>query len=45
MLRRVVVTGIGSLSPNGNGNAAFCRAILDGKSGVGRITRFDLKDL
>ena len=45
MLRRVVITGMGSLSPNGNGNSAFCRAILDGKSGVGRITRFDLKDL
>jgi len=40
-LRRVVITGMGSLSPNGNGNTAFCRAILAGKSGVGRITRFD----
>lgn len=45
MARRVVITGMGSLSPNGNGNTAFCRAILDGRSGVGRITRFDLKDL
>ena len=36
---------MGSLSPNGNGNAAFCRALLDGKSGVGRITRFDPKDI
>jgi len=45
MPRRVVITGMGSLSPNGNGNAAFCRALLDGKSGVGRITRFDPKDI
>src|SRR5579859_1785281 len=45
MPRRVVITGMGSLSPNGNGNTAFCRAILDGRSGVGRITRFDVKDL
>jgi 3-oxoacyl-[acyl-carrier-protein] synthase II len=43
--RRVVITGFGSLSPNGLGNPAFCRAILDGKSGVARITRFDAQDL
>ena len=29
------------MSPNGNDNTAFCRAILDGKSGVGKIMRFD----
>src|SRR5437868_6701486 len=45
MLRRVVITGMGSLSPNGNGNQEFCRALLAGKSGVGRITRFDASDL
>src|SRR5919108_4797061 len=45
MSRRVVITGMGCLSPNGNGNVAFCRAILAGKSGVGRITRFPLDDL
>ncbi|HTD22402.1 MAG TPA: beta-ketoacyl-[acyl-carrier-protein] synthase family protein [Terriglobales bacterium] len=38
---RVVITGFGSLSPNGLGNTEFCRALLAGKSGVGRITRFD----
>ena len=43
--KRVVITGFGSLSPNGLGNTAFCRAILDGKSGVARITRFDAQDL
>src|SRR6201997_4425364 len=41
MLPRVVVTGIGVVSPNGIGKEAFCRAILDGKSGVKRIARFD----
>ena len=41
----VVITGLGVLSPNGIGKRAFCRAILDGKSGVGRITRFDASDL
>jgi 3-oxoacyl-[acyl-carrier-protein] synthase II len=37
----VVITGMGVVSPNGIGRPAFCRAILDGKSGVKRITRFD----
>src|ERR1051325_1054693 len=41
MLPRVVITGMGIVSPNGIGKEAFCRAILDGKSGVKRISRFD----
>jgi 3-oxoacyl-[acyl-carrier-protein] synthase II len=44
-LRRVVITGMGCLSPNGIGNEAFCRAILAGNSGVRRISRFDASDL
>ncbi|HEY3768899.1 MAG TPA: beta-ketoacyl-[acyl-carrier-protein] synthase family protein [Candidatus Angelobacter sp.] len=45
MLKRAVITGMGVVSPNGIGKAAFCRAILDGKSGVKLITRFDTSDL
>lgn len=45
MLKRAVITGIGVVSPNGIGKDAFCRAILAGKSGVKRITRFDVDDL
>ena len=45
MSRRVVITGMGVLSPNGNGKAAFCRAALDGLSGVRRITRFNASQL
>jgi 3-oxoacyl-[acyl-carrier-protein] synthase II len=45
MLPRVVITGIGVVSPNGMGREAFCRAILDGKSGVKRISRFDPSNL
>jgi 3-oxoacyl-[acyl-carrier-protein] synthase II len=41
MDRRVVITGMGAVSPNGVGNAAFSRAILEGRSGVNRISRFD----
>jgi 3-oxoacyl-[acyl-carrier-protein] synthase II len=36
---------MGVVSPNGIGVPAFCRAILDGKSGVKRVTRFDPNDL
>src|SRR5262249_47586979 len=42
---RVVITGMGVVSPNGIGNEAFCRAVLAGKSGVKRITRFDASSL
>lgn len=44
-MRRVVITGLGVVSPNGIGKQAFCRAILDGRSGVRRISRFDASDL
>src|SRR5438270_6831939 len=45
MLPRVVITGMGVVSPNGTGKEAFCRAILAGKSGVKRISRFDSSHL
>jgi 3-oxoacyl-[acyl-carrier-protein] synthase II len=45
MLPRVVVTGMGVVSPNGIGKEAFCRAILAGKSGIKRISRFDPSNL
>src|ERR1051326_3725044 len=44
MRKRAVITGMGIISPNGIGKTAFCRAILDGKSGVKLITRFDTSD-
>jgi 3-oxoacyl-[acyl-carrier-protein] synthase II len=36
---------MGVVSPNGIGKDAFCRAVLAGKSGVSRITRFDASSL
>jgi 3-oxoacyl-[acyl-carrier-protein] synthase II len=45
MLKRAVITGMGVVSPNAMGNAAFCRAVLAGKSGVKTITRFDTADV
>ena len=43
MSRRVVVTGIGLVSPLGIGAAANWEALMAGRSGVGRITKFDVK--
>jgi 3-oxoacyl-[acyl-carrier-protein] synthase II len=39
--RRVVITGLGTVSPVGIGTAENWRNILAGKSGIGRVTRFD----
>ena len=39
--RRVVVTGLGALTPVGNTTDEFWDALQRGKSGIGPITRFD----
>ncbi|RIL07921.1 MAG: beta-ketoacyl-[acyl-carrier-protein] synthase II [Proteobacteria bacterium] len=39
--RRVAITGIGALTPLGNSRAATWEAAKAGRSGVGKITRFD----
>jgi len=41
MARRVVVTGVGLISPLGVGTEATWEGLIAGKSGVGPITRFD----
>ncbi len=43
--RRVVITGMGAVSPNGVGNPSFSQAVLDGRSGVRRISRFDASEI
>ncbi len=40
-MRRVVVTGMGAVSPNGVGREAFSAAAVAGTSGVRRISHFD----
>ena len=40
-MRRVVVTGVGCVSPLGNDVDVTFRRLLEGHSGIGRITRFD----
>jgi 3-oxoacyl-[acyl-carrier-protein] synthase II len=40
-MKRVVVTGLGAITPLGNTVESFWKNILEGKSGVGQITKFD----
>ena len=39
--RRVVVTGIGVITPVGNDVESFWKSLAEGRSGIGDITRFD----
>ena len=41
MSRRVVITGLGVLTPIGNTAEAFWESLIAGRSGVARITQFD----
>jgi 3-oxoacyl-[acyl-carrier-protein] synthase II len=40
--RRVVITGLGAIAPNGIGKDAFWESLVAGKSGIRRISRFDV---
>lgn len=40
-LKRVVVTGMGALTPIGNNLESYWNALIEGKSGAALITRFD----
>ncbi len=42
--RRVVITGLGVLTPIGNNINEFWQAMMEGKSGAGPITKFDTSD-
>ncbi len=43
-MRRVVITGLGVVSPIGTGKDAYWQALKAGVSGVGPITRFDASE-
>ncbi len=42
LMRRVVVTGIGAVTPVGNNVPDFWEALKNGKNGIGPITRYDV---
>jgi 3-oxoacyl-[acyl-carrier-protein] synthase II len=43
--RRVVITGLGLITPLGIGVESSWKAFIEGRSGIGRITTFDASDL
>ena len=43
--RKVVVTGLGALAPNGNNVAEYWKSLISGKSGIGPIESFDADNL
>lgn len=44
MKKRVVITGLGAITPVGIGTENFWQSLIAGKSGIDRITRFDPTD-
>ena len=43
-MKRVVVTGIGAITPIGIGKEDFWDSLIKGRSGIGNITKFDTSD-
>lgn len=43
-MRRVVITGVGAVSPVGNTAEETWNSLITGKNGIGPITRFDTSD-
>ena len=44
-MKRVVITGLGIVAPNGIGKGEFWQALISGKSGIDKITSFDASNL
>ena len=42
--KRVVITGIGVISPIGNSKSEFWSSIINGKGGIGPVTKFDVSE-
>ena len=45
MTRRVVITGLGTISPLGQDVTTTWEGLVEGRSAIGPITRFDVSDL
>ena len=43
-MKRVVITGLGAITPIGIGKDEYWNSLISGKSGIGKITRFDTSD-
>jgi 3-oxoacyl-[acyl-carrier-protein] synthase II len=44
-IHRVVITGLGAVTPIGNTTAEFWEGLRTGRNGIGRVTQFDPTDL
>ena len=44
-MNRVVITGMGAITPLGNDVNSFWEGLKEGKNGIAPITKFDKKDL
>lgn len=44
-MKRVVITGVGAVTPVGNDSCEFWTNVKAGKNGVGKLTRFDASDM
>ena len=44
-IHRVVVTGLGAVTPIGNTLEAYWEGLRTGRNGIGRVTQFDPTDL
>ncbi|HZJ84299.1 MAG TPA: beta-ketoacyl-ACP synthase II [Syntrophomonadaceae bacterium] len=43
-MRRIVISGLGAVTPIGIGKDAFWEALINGKSGINPVSRFDTSD-
>lgn len=43
-MKRVVITGLGAVTPIGNDVASYWEGLKSGKNGIGRVTRFDVSE-
>ena len=44
LMNRVVITGMGAVTPVGNDVGSFWNSLVNGKCGIARVTHFDLTD-
>ena len=44
MSNRVVITGIGAITPIGTGKEEFWKGLMEGRNGIDKITRFDASE-
>ena len=44
MSNRVVITGVGAITPIGTGKDEFWKGLMEGRNGIDKISRFDASE-